>query len=238
MSGIFIAGTDTNVGKTIVTAGLGAYFRHRGIDAGVMKPVESGCMSGAEGSDSVYLKRISQSPDDLDQINTYAFEAPVAPGIAASLQGVEISFDRIAESYRRLELLHSLVLVEGAGGLLVPLGPDRDVVDLIEYLRLPVLLVGRDGLGTVNHTLLSLDYLQRREIPVIGWVLSQTAREPDLSCEYNVATLHDKTSVPFWGKLDFISRLKDRKTVLDRVQQNLGLALERFLKTQGLKVAL
>jgi len=238
MSGIFIAGTDTNVGKTVVTAALAAYFRSRGIDAGVMKPVESGCLSGAEGSDSVYLKRISQSPDDLDLINTYAFEKAVAPGVAAKLEGVEVNFDRIAESYRRLELMHSLVLVEGAGGLLVPLAPGKDVVDLIEFLDLPVLLVGRAGLGTVNQTLLSLHYLASRGIKVLGWILSKTSREADVSCEYNVASIRERTDLPFWGRLDFISRLKDRETILEKVQQDLGLSLERFLKERGLKVAL
>src|SRR5262249_26089394 len=146
MSGLFITGTDTAVGKTLITAGIAAYLRARGLDVGVMKPVESGCLSGAPSSDSVYLKKISQSTDDLDLINTYAFEPPLAPGVAAALEGVEISFDRILESFRRLELLHSMVLVEGAGGLLVPLSAKKTIADLIEFLGLPVLLVARLGL--------------------------------------------------------------------------------------------
>ncbi len=238
MAGLFITGTDTNVGKTIVTAGLAAYFRSRGIDAGVMKPVESGCLSGEEGSDSEYLKRISQSKDDIDLINTYAFQAPVAPGIAAAREGVEISFERIAEAYRRLELLHSFVFVEGAGGLLVPLAPDKHVLDLIDYLEIPVLLVARMSLGTINHTLLSLECLERRGIPVAGVVLNCSVRRPDLSAETNFMTLKRSTAVPIWGCVGFISRLKDRRTMIAKIDEGIGTAVEEFLQLRGMKVAI
>jgi len=228
MAGLFVAGTDTNVGKTLVTAGIAAYLRSRGVDAGVMKPVESGGLSGSASSDSVFLKKISQSSDDLDLINTYAFEPPLAPGVAARLEGVEISFDRIIESFRRLELLHQTVLVEGAGGLRVPLGPRRSVVDLIAALEIPVLLVARLGLGTINHTLLSLDYLAARGIPVVGVVFSSTEAKPDLSAKFNVETLAEWSDTPVWGVLGHLRKPRDRQEILGKIRVGIGAALERY----------
>jgi dethiobiotin synthetase len=230
MAGLFITGTDTGVGKTIITGGLAAYLRSRGMDTGVMKPLESGCLSGAPSSDSVYLKKISQSPDDLDLINTYAFEKPLAPGVAAQLQGEEISFDRIAESYRRLELMHPFVLVEGAGGLMVPIGRQKNTIDLIEFLELPVLLVARMGLGTINHTLLSLEYLKARNIVVAAVVLNATTAKPDASTDYNASTLAEWTDLPLWGPVRFISKIKDRKEVIEKIRDGIGEAADRYFK--------
>lgn len=234
MPGLFITGTDTGVGKTVVTAGLAAYLRHRGFDSGVMKPLETGCLSGSAGSDSVYLKKISQSKDDLDLINTYAFQAPLAPGVAAQLEGVEISFDLIKERFRRLELMHSFVLVEGAGGLLVPIGKKKTMVDLMEYLELPILLVARLGLGTVNHSLLSLEYLAKRQVPVAGMVLNASAKKLDLSAKFNRATLSEWTRTPIWGTLGHLKRPKDRKEILAKMQEGIGASFEQYLKTQGI----
>jgi len=230
MAGLFIAGTDTSVGKTVITAGLAAYLRDLGFDSGVMKPVESGCLSGSRDSDSYYLKRISQSPHDIDLLNTYAFEAALAPGVAAQMEGTEISFERIGESYKRLELLHSVVLVEGAGGLMVPLGREKTIVDLIRYLELPVLLVGKMALGTVNHTLLSLDYLSRRGIPVVGVVLNCTSRKLDHSAKFNRSTLSQWTSIPIWGEVDHIPRLMDRNCIIENIRSGIGDAVDRYFQ--------
>lgn len=228
MAGIFIAGTDTGVGKTVVTAGLAAYLRQRGMDTGVMKPVESGCLSGSPESDSYYLKKISKSPDDLDLINTYAFQAPLAPGVAASLEGMEISFETVAEAYRRLELLHPLVLVEGSGGLLVPLRPQQTVVDLIEYLKLPVLLVAKMALGTINHTLLSIHYLRGRNIPIAGVVFNCATAKNDPSARYNLGTLAEWTDVPIWGVVSPIKKLKDSEAVVAKIREGIGEQADHY----------
>ncbi len=233
MAGLFIAGTDTGVGKTVVTAGMAAYLRQKGMDCGVMKPVESGCLSGAKGSDTYYLKRMSGCTDDLDLINAYAFEAPLAPGVAAQQEGITIEFERIAEGLRHLELLHPWVLVEGAGGLLVPLSQDQSMVDLIAFLGLPVLLVARLGLGTLNHTLLSLAYLESRQIPVVGVVLNALTQKTDLSARFNRHTLSQWTEVPVWGSVDPIRRLKDRKTLIATIASGLGEALDEYFYGNG-----
>jgi dethiobiotin synthetase len=192
--------------------------------------VESGCLSGARSSDSYYLKKISGSPHGVDLINTYTFEAPLAPGVAAQLEGVEISLDKILESYRRLERLHDHVLVEGAGGLMVPLSGEQSLLDLIACLGLPVLLVGRLSLGTINHTLLSLECLSQRKIPVAGVVLNSALKKQDLSAQYNHTTLSQWSSVPLWGVVDFIPKLKNRETIVEKIRYGIGEAADRYFK--------
>jgi dethiobiotin synthetase len=234
MPGLFIVGTDTGVGKTVLTAGLAAWLRRRGVDCGVMKPVESGWSAASPVSDSHYLKKISQSPDPLDLINTYAFEAPLAPGVAASLEGVEIHFEKILRAYQELESRHSWVLVEGAGGLLVPLGPRQTLVDLIEALGLPVLLVARLGLGTVNHTLLSLHYLESRGIPVAGVVLNQNGKKADASAKYNPTTLSQWTQTPLWGVVANVANPEQPSEVIKTIEAGIGEQAEVYFELKNL----
>lgn len=229
MPGLFVAGTDTGVGKTLVTAGLAAYARSLGVDCGVYKPVESGCLSGVRGSDSEVLKRLSGVADDLDLINVYAFEEALAPGIAAQRQGTPIRIDRLVEGYQRLQLLHDWVLAEGAGGLLVPLTQKKSLVDLIQALELPVLLVGRLGLGTLNHTLLSYRYLESQNIPIAGVVLSQGNKKEDLSAQSNAEVLKSWGRLPVWGVLPHLKRRNSKKELIQKIDSHLGKNFKNFL---------
>ena len=227
MPGLFVTGTDTGVGKTVVTAGIAAFLKERGLDVAAMKPVESGCLSGAPESDSAYLKKMIPLADDLDLINSYAFEPPLAPGLAARLEGVEISFDRILENFHRLELLHRWVLVEGAGGLRVPLGEGKEVADLIVAMKLPVLIVARMALGTLNHSLLTLEALERRGIEVAGLVFNCPQKEADPSTRFNVELLGERSPTPVWGVLAHLDKVRDRAELLAKVRVGIGAAVER-----------
>jgi len=237
---LFIAGTDTNVGKTVVAGALAAFLRGRGCQVGVMKPLESGCLSGVRSkgrgkaltkSDSLYLKEMAGTEDDLDLINTYAFEAPLAPGMAAELEGVPIQLERILENFQKLSMIHELLIVEGAGGLLVPIGEGKMVVDLIKMMEAPVLLVGRASLGTVNHTLLSISLLKSRGIKVAGFVLNHPTKSADLSERYNTTTLKRFTEVPCWGEFPYLRNLKDRPKMVESAQKFLGMGLRRWLNS-------
>src|SRR5262245_25304596 len=134
--GLFITGTDTGVGKTIVTGAIAAYLKSQKVNIGVMKPVESGCLCDANKSphlirpDSLFLKKMAKAGDLLDLINPYFFEAPLAPEIAASLEKKAISLDKIFSSFQVLSKFHTTLLVEGAGGLLVPLTKEKTILDL------------------------------------------------------------------------------------------------------------
>jgi dethiobiotin synthetase len=207
--GIFVTGTDTGVGKTLVAGGLAALFRENGIDVGVMKPIESGCHR--EGGilipeDALFLKEMSGCQDGLDLINPYALEHPLAPALAAELERVDIRIEVIQEAYSILASRHELVLVEGAGGMLVPITPDRLMVDLAKELGgLSLLIVTRALLGTINHTLLSLYCAQGEDMEVLGVVMNQTSPQYGLAESLNPGALQRWGKAPFLGSLPFLS---------------------------------
>jgi dethiobiotin synthetase len=177
MKGIFITGTDTGVGKTYVSLGLIAGWRRQGLRVGVMKPCETG-WQGEPGSDAGLLRRAAGTDLTLDEVCPYRFAPPMAPGEAAALEGTRISLDDLAEKYRSIRDRHDITLVEGAGGLLVPFSGDKLFTDLIRLLALPVIVVARIGLGTINHTCLTVEAAERRGIRVEGVIFTR-ARDPD-----------------------------------------------------------
>ena len=165
--GLFITGTDTGVGKTIGTGVLAVSLRQQGVNAGVMKPVETGLTPHSQ-SDSEWLMSVAPSDDSREVVAPYRLRAPAAPMIAASAEDLAIDVQRIRSAFERLASRHDCVLIEGVGGVMVPLAPDILVADLIQYLMVPVLLVARSGLGSINHTLLTVECLKSRGIPILG----------------------------------------------------------------------
>ena len=171
--GIFITGTDTAVGKTLVTAALAWSLKELGLDVGVMKPVETGVVK-SRPSDAGRLTRAAQVSDLPDLVRPYAFRLPVAPLDAARAERRTIKIPTIMRAYRQLQAQHDLLFIEGVGGVHVPITPTMDVLDLIEKLKASVLVVGRVGLGGVNHALLTLNALRERQVPILALVLNQT----------------------------------------------------------------
>ncbi|OGW49284.1 MAG: dethiobiotin synthase [Nitrospirae bacterium RBG_19FT_COMBO_58_9] len=205
--GIFITGTDTAVGKTFVTAALAWSLKERGVDVGVMKPVETGVVKGRT-SDADRLAQAAQSADGFDLVRPYAFRFPLAPLDAARAERRTITLSVIMQAYRRLQSQHDLLLVEGVGGVHVPITPTADALDLIEKLRVPVLVVGRVGLGGVNHALLTLNALRQRKIPVLALALNRTtatgtavARRQEHS---TVSLLRASVGVPVIGPFPYV----------------------------------
>src|SRR4030042_810384 len=205
--GIFIIGTDTAVGKTLIAAGLVAALQDQGIDVGVMKPLESGAPSFKSSPiprDALYLKEIAGVHDDLDLINPYCFQAPLAPGVAAEQEGVEVDLQRIKGMYEKLKERHQFMVVEGAGGLLVPIAQGVLLPELIKLLDLPLLLVARSSLGTINHTLLSLYYCQQEGLEVKGVIMSKSIAEADPSEASNAQVIAECSAVPFLGTFPYL----------------------------------
>src|SRR5439155_1411483 len=141
---------------TVVTAALALALHARGVDAGVVKPVQSGALADDPEGDAALLKRWTGVPESVDEIAPYCFAAPLAPLISAELEGCAVSLADAAAAVEAVAARHEAVLVEGAGGLLVPAGPGWTIGDLAAELGLPLLVVARAGLGTVNHTALTL----------------------------------------------------------------------------------
>lgn len=211
--GIFITGTDTDVGKTVVAGALAMGLKKIGFSVGVMKPVETGCKKVGKRlipSDAIFLKKASGSRDSLDLINPYRFEKSLAPSVASELEGVRIDISRILKTFDIMKKRHDIVIIEGAGGILVPVYKDYLFLELIRDLGLPVLIVARPWLGTINHTLLTIRCAQEYGIPVIGFILNYTKDlKQDPSEKTNPLVIKRLSNVPLIGIFPFIRNLKN-----------------------------
>lgn len=211
-NGIFVTGTDTGVGKTVVSTALARRLLQMRCSVGVMKPVETGVQpdSLAE-SDAGRLMAAAEVNDAIDLVCPYRFHAPLAPVAAAQAEGRRIEAQDILRRFERLASRYSCVLVEGAGGLLVPMGQDWSMRDLIARLGVPVVLVGRAGLGGINHALLTLESLQREHIEVLALVLNETrpSTTPVQQQQANstVFVLRERAGVPVLGPLPYQAQL-------------------------------
>ena len=209
--GLFITGTDTGVGKTVVTAALALALRGRGLRVGVMKPVESGCprVNGTLlPQDAVFLREASGSTMPLELINPYALERPLAPALAAEMEGVSIQLDRIEAAYCTLASAHDFVLVEGAGGLLAPLTGELRMVELACALGLPVLVVARNVLGAINHASLTVEAARGAGLQVAGVVLNNPSPADGAAEGTNAASLRRWVSTPFLGEMSYLPSME------------------------------
>lgn len=200
MAGLFITGTDTGVGKTFVTRGIASVLRTRGFGVGVMKPVETGCGAGLtrRPADAFALREAAGSTLPLDRICPYQLDAPLAPDVAARLESTRIDPAAIAEAFHVIEKDHDVTLVEGAGGLLVPIVERYTMADLAHDLELPLLVVVDSKLGAINHTLLTLDVAAARGLAVRGYVLNHAAAA-DEAAATNASVLQRCTDIPCLG---------------------------------------
>lgn len=178
--GVFVTGTDTGVGKTIVSAALALFLRRRGIDVGVMKPAESGVEDPSGlGEDARLLQWAADTDDPPELVSPYRLRAPLAPASAAQKEGVRIDFGSIVEAATELAKRHDYLIVEGAGGLMVPLNGGMLVADLVRQIGFPLVTVCRPGLGTINHTLLTTFSARAMEIPLGGFIINNMPESPD-----------------------------------------------------------
>ncbi len=204
--GLFVTGTDTEVGKTVVAAGLILALRARGLRVQGMKPIASGCQRtehGLRNDDALTLGAVSSAPRPYALINPYAYEPAIAPHLAAAQAGRPIRLETVEAAFRELAVDADLVVVEGAGGWRVPLDDRYTMADLAARLGLPVVLVVGIRLGCINHALLSAEALLRDGRPLAGWVANLIADDPlapDL-----IATLRSKIPSPLLGVIPMLS---------------------------------
>jgi len=175
-----VTGTDTGSGKTLVSCAVVAALRARGLDVGVYKPIETGCTRarhGLQGSDVDALVTAAGNTQRRETAASYLYEMPAAPLVAAETVGERIDPLRLAADFERLAQQHDTVIVEGAGGLLVPIADGYTYLDFARQLRLPVLCVVGSRLGCVNHALLTLRVLEQTAIYVLGYAVNTLAPE-------------------------------------------------------------
>jgi dethiobiotin synthetase len=196
-TGLFITGTDTGVGKTYVTAALLSELRRRGVRAAAFKPIA--CGTGGRRDAEIYTT-IMEHEIPVDVINPIYLRRPLAPSVAARLEHRRIDLRGIRECYRELASSYSVVLVEGAGGLLVPILDRYFVADLATSLKLPLLVVARLGLGTINHSLLTVRQARAMGLKVRGIVLNDTVGgKRGLAAKTNIKTVPELCASPLLG---------------------------------------
>jgi dethiobiotin synthetase len=212
---VFVTATDTGVGKTEVASALLSLLAAAGLRPAPFKPYESGCERLAAPADALALRQAARSDDPLDRICLHRFKAPLAPGVAARRLGRVPDIEPVLEAFRSFG--NRALVAEGAGGLLVPLDPERDVIDLIELLGLPVVLVARAGLGTLNHTGLSLHLLAERGIAVRAVVLSRSTPGRDASVRDNAELLRQRHGVEVLGPVPNVVDPTGRRRAFQRI---------------------
>ena len=203
-SAYFVAGTDTEIGKTYVSCALLHAFRARGLRAVGMKPVAAGVDNAGLNEDVEALIAAPSASAARALVNPYCFASPIAPHIAAEEAGVRIEADHISASLKALadSTAAEVVIVEGVGGFLVPLGAQFDAADLAVALRLPIILVVGMRLGCINHALLTAEAIRARGLPLAGWVANCIDPEM-LRFEQNLAALKERLPAPLLGILPF-----------------------------------
>ena len=200
MSGVFVTGTDTGAGKTVVACTLARALNAAGVDVGVLKPAETGV--GEDGPlDALALREAAGCDDPLDDVCPLRFAMPAAPTVAAAAEGRSVDAGAILAAYARIRERHGFVVVEGAGGLLVPASAELDMAGLAAALDLPILIAARAALGTINHTLLTLEAAERRGLALAGVVVSHTAGVLSDADSSNLAALRASLGTRLLGEI-------------------------------------
>jgi dethiobiotin synthetase len=199
--GVFVTGIDTGVGKTVIAGAIAAAVKAHGLDVGVMKPVATGARE-IEGKlvseDAVYLKKIIDSTDDDNLVNPIRLKPALAPTMAASKTGVSIDLDKIWKAYEVLADKHDFVVVEGIGGLMVPIDDNTLVADMVLKMDLALVIVSKHYLGAINHTLLTLEYARSRNLRIKGIIFNMLKNGEDF-----VGEIGRFSSSPVLGTIPF-----------------------------------
>lgn len=224
-NGLFIAGTNTGVGKTLVTAGIMRHLRMQGLDVVSMKPVQTGGIHGIDGLTAPDLdfhlvsSGLSVAPEERVLMSPYVYEPACSPHLAGRLAGHYVNLDHCQACGDQLADAHQGVLIEGAGGLMVPLNEEETQLGLIIQFGAPVLLVAHIGLGTISHCLLTIETLREAEVPIAGVIFNATAPgegedfigrdNPDAVAQFgavevlgNVPWLGDLSGDAVWERFD------------------------------------
>ncbi|GKU77413.1 dethiobiotin synthase [Paenibacillus sp. L3-i20] len=238
--GIFVTGTDTAVGKTIVTAALSAALRTDGMNIGIWKPVQSGALLGSGTTDAELLLKYTGINELPQIVATYSFEAPLTPLLAAKEAGVSFELHNLVVAGTELLMRYESLIIEGAGGVAVPLTSDYLVADFIRELQIPALIVARSGLGTINHTLLTISYLKQHSIPIIGFIFNdgvEIDKHDDPSIATNAALIERYSGITFLGQFPHLKGEITSKLLINAAREHIRLPfIKEILVEQAVKV--
>ncbi len=234
--GFFITGTDTGVGKTIITAALIKVISRLGFTTGGMKPVESGCLQQGDvlvPSDGMFIKTIAHMEENIRHITPCCFKSPLAPLPASKIEGLSVDLGKIRKAYDYLSARYEAVVVEGIGGLLVPIKRDYFVIDMAKDFNLPVIVVTRPTLGTINHTMLTVNYAVKEGLRVAGIIINYSQPpENTLAEATNPEIIKQISLVPVIGIFPHLTDMESA-TIKEAAEENLDIEIIRtFLQPQ------
>ncbi len=221
MSGVFVTGTDTGVGKTLVAAGIAGAMKRDGIDVGVMKPIATGIprKNDFKSSDAELLAKMSGSTDAEDEINPIFLPLEASPLAASRILNIDIKVEKILSAFKRLTGKHEFVIVEGIGGVMVPIKQNYFVIDLIKEMSLPVLIVSRASLGTLNHTALTVRACREYKLDIAGIVVNGVNKNN--IAEKTVSEIIRELNGTFViGSIPFVEKF-DTNNVVDLVSKHV-----------------
>jgi dethiobiotin synthetase len=222
--GLFITGTDTDVGKTLIAGAIADQFARRGLRVAVCKPIASGCERRREGlvsPDAEFLAAAARSRHPLDAICPIRLEEPLAPAIAAERAGVDVDFDLINAAVAELSRDADVMIVEGAGGILVPVRDGVMVIDMIRWLALPTVVVARPRLGTINHTLMTVAVLRAARVDVAGVVINRYPAEFPGAAEESAGS-----SIERWGDVPVLATVPEVEGIRAHVPSDVAAAID------------
>jgi dethiobiotin synthetase len=233
MKGFFITGTDTGVGKTIIAGALIKVLCHLGVKTGAMKPVETGCVREGKiliPSDGMFLKQVAQMQESVTQVSPCCFESPLAPLAASELEKKNVSVIAIKKAFYSLYTNYDAVIVEGIGGLMVPLETNYFLVDLAKEIGLPLIVVAKPGLGSINHIMLTVNYALKEGLQVAGVIINYSLPpENSLAEETNPQLLKQICPVPLIGIFPYLKN-RDENVIEKTAQKNLDLeVIKKYL---------
>jgi len=227
MRSVFVTGTDTDIGKTFVSAAIASALVRRGVNVGVMKPVATGGRRHGQRllcDDALVLKAACGVRDPLEIINPICFESPLAPNLAARVSRRPVELAQVWKAFRVLSSMHDCVIVEGAGGLMVPVLDRYYVADLVQRLRLPLLIVTRPTLGTINHTMLTVMAARQYGLDILGLIINYHARiKAGVVEKLNPDALEQATNVPVLAEIPHLPDASPRDVPAELLDEVLNV---------------
>lgn len=209
MKSIFITGTDTDVGKTYITAGIAVTLRKMGINIGVMKPFAAGTAqkNGFKSEDIEILSKAAKVNDPEKLVNPQFFPISASPYTAWKKLKIKPKIPTILQSFRKLSNLHEMLLVEGMGGVMTPILNNYYITNLIKEMKIPTIIIARSKVGTVNHTIMTVKSCEKFKIPIKGIIINNFDKGYSIKQLKN--DLEGLTGVPVLGSIPFLKDLRD-----------------------------
>lgn len=225
----FITATDTGVGKTVVSAALAQYLKKQGYSVAVMKPLATGGIVRNKkyvSEDVLFHQRALGKNENYELLNPYCFLKPLSPYAASILEKKNILIKKIISAYKALSEKYDIVIVEGIGGILVPIKKNYFVADLTRDMKLPLLIIARPGLGTLNHTLMTIKTAQSYQLKIAGIIFNHTQKPAgDISEKTNAEILRQLTSIPVLGTFPYDPHTNMQKGIIGKKLQNAAKKL-------------